>query len=188
MSPPGTETPSGLGWTGWSLLGVVRSHWGIEHNGVRTLEMDWQEERAWCTQGAATDVPGWLRLWADNLGGLLKGRYLRSPRRRRLTLGGFVQWLEPVSLWADARRDRRRVVPARSSQRARGQGCRPYGTTIGPSEPAAGGAVCPRLTADRPPRGAAPRLVPRCRSLGRSSPQPLALDNPLSGVYRAKAA
>jgi len=45
---------------------VIRDHWGIENNGVHTLDMDWQEERAWCTTGAATDVLGLLRLWAYN--------------------------------------------------------------------------------------------------------------------------
>jgi hypothetical protein len=47
---------------GVDILGVIRGHWGIENNGVSTLDMDWQEERAWCTAGAATDVLGLLRL------------------------------------------------------------------------------------------------------------------------------
>lgn len=51
---------------GMSRLSVVRGHWGIETNGVRTLDMEWQEERAWCTKGAATEVLGLLRLWAYN--------------------------------------------------------------------------------------------------------------------------
>lgn len=51
---------------GMSILGVVRSHWGIDNNGFRTLDMEGHEERAWCTKGAATEVLGLLRLWADN--------------------------------------------------------------------------------------------------------------------------
>jgi hypothetical protein len=89
----------------------MRSPWGIEHNGFRPLEMDWQEERAWCTKGAATDILGRLRLWAYNGVGLLKGRDLRAACYRRLTLAGFVAWLEQVSVWGEARR--RWVVPTR---------------------------------------------------------------------------
>jgi hypothetical protein len=70
---------------GAGILGVVRSHWGIENNGVQTLDMDWEEERAWCTIRAATDVLGLLRWWAYNWVGLLKGRDLRAPRYRVLT-------------------------------------------------------------------------------------------------------
>lgn len=98
---------------GLGILGVVRSHWGIENNGFRTLDMDWQEEHPWCTKGAATDVLGLLRLWAYNLVGLLKGRYLRARRYHSLTLAGFVQWLEQISVWGKARRQVRRVAPAR---------------------------------------------------------------------------
>jgi Transposase DDE domain len=103
-----------LGWQrleGVGILGVVRSHWGIENNGFRTLDMDWQEEHAWCTKGMATDVLGLLRLWAYNLLGLLKGRYLRAGCYRRLTLVGFVAWLERVSAWGAARRRRSGMVP-----------------------------------------------------------------------------
>jgi hypothetical protein len=92
---------------------VVRSHWGIEHNSFQTLDRAWHEEQAWCTQGAATDVLGLLRLWAYNLVGLLKGRYLRTARYRALTIAGFVAWLEQISGWGEARRHVRRVVPAR---------------------------------------------------------------------------
>jgi hypothetical protein len=95
---------------GMSLLSVVRGHWGIENNGFRTLDMEWQEERAWCTKGAATDVLGLLRLWAYNLVGLLKGRYLRARRYRAHTLAGFVAWIERVSVWEQARRRVRWVV------------------------------------------------------------------------------
>lgn len=98
---------------GLGSLGVVRGHWGIENNGFRTLDMDWGEEHAWCTKGAATDVLGWLRLWAYNLVGLLKGRYLRAARYRAFTLVGFVEWLARVSLWGESRRRVRQVVPAR---------------------------------------------------------------------------
>ncbi len=98
---------------GVGILAVVRGHWGIEHNGFRTLDMAWEEEHAWCTTGAATDVLGLLRLWAYNGVGLLTGRYLRAPRLRALTLAGFVEWLERVSVWAAAQRRIRRVVPAR---------------------------------------------------------------------------
>jgi hypothetical protein len=52
--------------------------------------MDGEAERAWCTIGAATDVLGLLRWWAHNGVGLLKGRDLRAPRYRVLTLQGFV--------------------------------------------------------------------------------------------------
>ena len=95
---------------GMSILSVVRGHWGIENNGFRTLDMEWQEERAWCTKGAATDVLGLLRLWAYNLVGLLKGRYLRARRYRAHTLAGFVAWIERVSVWEQARRRVRWVV------------------------------------------------------------------------------
>jgi hypothetical protein len=93
------------------ILGLVRSHWGIENNGFRTLDREWQEEQAWCTKGAATDVLGLLRLWAYNLLGLLTGRYLRAARYRNLTLGGFVAWLGWISAWGKVRRRRRRMVP-----------------------------------------------------------------------------
>jgi hypothetical protein len=96
---------------GVAILGVVRSHWGIENNGFRTLDMAWQEEQAWCTKGTATDVLGLLRLWAYNLVGLLRGRYLRAARHRTLTLGGFVAWLERVSAWGQGRRRRSGMVP-----------------------------------------------------------------------------
>jgi hypothetical protein len=46
-----------------------------------------------------------------NLVGLLKGRYLRAPRYRVLTLQGFMEWIERVSVWGEARRHVRRVVP-----------------------------------------------------------------------------
>jgi hypothetical protein len=96
---------------GEDMVGLVRSHWGIANNGFRTLDLEWHEEQAWCTTGAATDVLGLLRLWAYNLVGLLKGRYLRASRYRRLTLGGFVAWMERVSAWREARRRRYEVVP-----------------------------------------------------------------------------
>jgi hypothetical protein len=96
--------------TGMGILGVIRGHWGIENHGFRTLDMDWQEERAWCTKGTATDVLGLLRLWAYNLVGLLKGRYLRAPRYRTCTLGGFVAWIARVSDWEKARRRVRRIM------------------------------------------------------------------------------
>jgi hypothetical protein len=98
---------------GLRILDVIRGHWGIENYGFRALDIDWQEERAWCTTGAATDVLGLLRLWAYNLVGLLKNRYLRATRYRALSLASFVAWVERVSGWGRARRDVRRVVPAR---------------------------------------------------------------------------
>jgi hypothetical protein len=103
-----------LGWKrleGVGILGVVRSHWGIENNGFRTLAIDWQEERAWRTTGKATDVLGRLRLWAYNWLGLRKGRDLRARGYRRLTLAGFVAWLERGSAWGEACRRRSGVVP-----------------------------------------------------------------------------
>jgi hypothetical protein len=93
------------------ILGVIRGPWGIESNGVRPLEMDCHEERAWCTKGA-TEVLGLWRWWAYNVVGLLKGRYLRAARDRACTLAGFVAWLEQVSSWGEARRHVRQVVPA----------------------------------------------------------------------------
>lgn len=72
--------------------------------------MEWQEEHPWCTKGAATDVLGRLRLLAYNMIGLLKGRYLQAVRYRRLTVSGFVAWLEQVSVWGEARRRGHRVV------------------------------------------------------------------------------
>jgi hypothetical protein len=96
---------------GIGILGVVRSHWGIENNGFRTLAMDWREERAWCTTGTATDVLGLLRLWAYNLVGLPKGRYLRASHYRGQTLASFVEWIARVSAWGEARRYVRRVMP-----------------------------------------------------------------------------
>lgn len=78
---------------------------------ARPRDMDWPEERAWCTKGAATEVLGGVRLWADNLVGLWQGRYLHSEHTRKRTMGGFIAWLEQVSLWAEARRDGGRVVP-----------------------------------------------------------------------------
>lgn len=105
---------SNIAWKrleGEEMLGLVRSHWGIENNGFRTLDLEWHEEQAWCTTGAATDVLGLLRLWAYNLVGLLKGRYLRASRYRRLTLGAFVAWMDRVSAWGEARRRRAAVVP-----------------------------------------------------------------------------
>ncbi len=101
--PGGVEAQDSITNVGWKrlegvgILGLVRGHWGSENNGFRTLDMEWQEEQAWCTKGAATDVLGLLRLWAYNLVGLLKGRYLRASRYRTLTLGGFVEWIERVS-------------------------------------------------------------------------------------------
>ena len=38
-------------------------------------------------------------------------RYLRAPRYRVLTIQGFVEWIERVSVWGEARRHVRRVVP-----------------------------------------------------------------------------
>lgn len=108
------DSMTNLAWhrlDGIGVLGVVRGHWGIENNGFRTLEMDWQEERAWWTKGAATEVLGWLRLWAYNLVGLLKGRYLRARRYRALTLESFVIWIARVSDWQEARRRIRLAVP-----------------------------------------------------------------------------
>ena len=96
---------------GLGSLGVVRGQGGIENHGFRTLDMDWGEEHAWWTKGAATDVLGWLRLWAYHVVGLLKGRYLRAARYRALTVAGFVAWLEQISGWGEARRRVRRVVP-----------------------------------------------------------------------------
>jgi hypothetical protein len=62
--------------------------------GLRTMGFEpwiWMGRRsAWCTIGAATDVLGLLRWWAHNGVGLLKGRNLRAPRYRVLTLQGFV--------------------------------------------------------------------------------------------------
>ncbi|HSF29365.1 MAG TPA: ISAs1 family transposase [Candidatus Tectomicrobia bacterium] len=98
---------------GSGFLGVVRGHWGIENNRFRRLDMEWHEEQAWCTRGAATDVLGLLRLWAYNLLNLLKGRYLRATCYRRLTVAGFVAWLEQLSVWGEVRRRRRWVVPTR---------------------------------------------------------------------------
>jgi hypothetical protein len=92
------------------ILDVIRGHWGIENNGFRTLDREWQEEHPWCTKGAATDVLGLLRLLAYNMLGLLQGRYLRAVRYRRLSLAGVVAWLEQVSVWGEARRCGRRVV------------------------------------------------------------------------------
>ncbi len=83
------------------------------HSGFRTLNLDGEEERLWCTKGASTDVLGLLRLWAYHVVGLLKGRYLRAPWYRALTVAGFVEWLERVSVWGEAGRRVRRVVPAR---------------------------------------------------------------------------
>jgi hypothetical protein len=97
---------------GVHILGVVRGHWGIENNGVRTLDMEWEEERAWCTTGAATDGLGLLRLGADNVVGLLKGRYRRAPRYRAQTLRSFVDWIARVSGWQAARGRVRQVAPA----------------------------------------------------------------------------
>jgi hypothetical protein len=98
---------------GVAILGGVRGHWGIENNGLRTLDMDWQEARAWCPKGAATDVVGLRRRWAYNLVGLLKGRDRRAPRYRALTLAGFVALVAQVSIWGAARRRVHQVVPAR---------------------------------------------------------------------------
>jgi len=64
--------------------------------------MAWQEEQPWRTNGAATDVLGFFRLLVYNMLGLLKARYLRTVRYRRLTLASFVAWLEQVSVWAKA--------------------------------------------------------------------------------------
>jgi len=95
----------------FGILDVIRSHWGIENNGFRTLDMEWQEEHPWCTKGTATDVLGLLRLLAYTMRGLLKSRYLRAGRYRRLTVAGFVAWLEQVSVWGEAQRRGRRVIP-----------------------------------------------------------------------------
>ena len=103
-----------VGWKrlqGSEIVGVVPGHWGIENHGFRTLDMDWQEEHARCTKGAATEVLGLLRLWAYNLVGMLKGRYLRAAHYRRLTLEGFVRWVETISARGKVRRRRYRVVP-----------------------------------------------------------------------------
>jgi hypothetical protein len=65
---------------GVAIRGVIRGHWGIEHQGFRTLDLEWREEQAWWTTGAATAVVGRLRLGAYTVLGLLKGRYLRAAR------------------------------------------------------------------------------------------------------------
>jgi hypothetical protein len=96
---------------GAGILGVVRGHWGIENHGVRPLDVEWQEEQAWCTKGAASDVLGLWRLWASNLVGLLKGRDLRAACSRALTPASFVAWRAHVGLWREARRHVRRIVP-----------------------------------------------------------------------------
>jgi hypothetical protein len=98
---------------GQRILDVLRGHWGLENHGVRTLDRDWQEERAWCTTGAATDVLGRLRVWAYHLVGLLKSRCWRAPRDRAVPLASLVAWVERVRGWGRGRRDVRRVVPAR---------------------------------------------------------------------------
>ena len=83
----------GSGLEGLGILGVVRGHWGIENHVFRTLGMERHEEQAWCTKGAATDVLGLLRLWAYNLIGLLKGRYLRAARSHTVTPGALWRGL-----------------------------------------------------------------------------------------------
>jgi hypothetical protein len=68
--PEEVEDPDYLTTLWWSrldgvgILGVVRGHWGIENNCFRTLDVEWQEEQAWCTKGAATEVLGLWRRWA----------------------------------------------------------------------------------------------------------------------------
>lgn len=77
---------------GEGILALVRAHWGIENQGFRTLDMDWEEDygRPWCSQGLAVDVVGYLRLLAYNVLQLAKGRYLRRRYRSR-TLRSFVE-------------------------------------------------------------------------------------------------
>ena len=109
---------------GLASLGGVRGPWGLATQGVRTLDMDWQEERPWGTTGTATAVLGWLRRWAYHLVGRLHGRYLRAPRSRALTLGGFVEGSPPGSRWREAQRRLWRVVPTRSLMDRGGRGTR----------------------------------------------------------------
>src|SRR5262245_55306182 len=59
--------------------------------------------------GAAPAGGGW-RGWASNWVGWLKGRYRRIVRSRRLTLAGFVPWVEGRSAWGKGRRRHARVV------------------------------------------------------------------------------
>lgn len=76
---------------GEGILALVRAHWGIENQGFRTLDMEWEEDygRPWCSQGWAVDVLGYLRLLAYNVLQLAKGRYWRRRYRDR-TLRSFV--------------------------------------------------------------------------------------------------
>jgi hypothetical protein len=154
-------------WDGMSLLIVVRGHWGIENNGFRTRDMAWQEARAWCTKGAATDGLGLLRRWAYNLVGLLKGRYLRARRYRAHTLAGFVAWIARVSVWEQAQRCVRWVVLVPSEQAPVGRGTADV-PPIRPPEPPSAEVVCPRIAADRPEKGLPSGPVLPCSSLGRS--------------------
>lgn len=79
---------------GEGILALVRAHWGIENQGFRTLDLEWEEDygRPWCSQGWAVDVVGYLRLLAYNVLQLAKGRYLRKRYRHR-TLRSFVEEL-----------------------------------------------------------------------------------------------
>jgi hypothetical protein len=62
-------------------------------------------------KGGGYGFLGLSRLWAYNLLRLLQGRYVRAARSRRLTLPGFVAWLEQVSAEGEARRRGLWVAP-----------------------------------------------------------------------------
>jgi hypothetical protein len=131
---------------GAGILGVVRSHWGIENNGVQTLDMDWEEERAWCTIRAATDVLGLLRWWAYNWVGLLKGRDLRAPRYRVLTR--FCGVGRAGQCMGRGRAAHSPGGAGRLRWRTCGRGDTDAGATTGRAEPPAGAEVCPCTAAE----------------------------------------
>ena len=72
----GQQRPAAGTLQGEGILALVRAHWGIENQGFRTLDMEWEEDygRPWCSQGWAVDVVGYLRLLAYNVLQLAKGR------------------------------------------------------------------------------------------------------------------
>jgi hypothetical protein len=104
------------------LLGVVRGQWGLENPGGRPWARDGPEARAWGTTGAATEVLGGRRWWADPGVGRLKGRERRASRARALRLAGCVAWLARGSVGGEARRAVRQVVPAREGPELVGSG------------------------------------------------------------------
>jgi hypothetical protein len=126
--PGAVEAPDELPTLGWprrdgvGLLGVVRGQWGLENPGGRPWARDGPEARAWGTTGAATEVLGGRRWWADPGVGRLKGRERRAARARALRLAGCVAWLARGSVGGEARRAVRQVVPAREGPELVGSG------------------------------------------------------------------